>query len=152
MTDKVKRAFPYVYFVVLFMLFIMFVYFHAFHDNPPLDVYGNMRVTPNEVYAGDEITIEAVFCKYTEVSSDPLTTYWQRTTDGLIRDVTERQTSISGTGCNTSKILLTVPLDLEPGEWQRVNRGTYQVNIFAERTVEWRSEPFTVLEKPVPLP
>lgn len=142
----IKKVFPYLYFASILLAILTFTYFHAFHDNPPIEVMGDMEVDPVTVRAGDIVSMSVYYCKYTDVPANPLTTFWKREDDGLQWDITERATSISGSGCDMSTIAIKIPDDLPPGLWRRVNRATYQVNVFAARTVQWQSKPIMVVE------
>jgi len=139
-------AFGLLLFVILG--FLIGGYFYFFHENPPIEIYNEpLPISPAVVRPGETVLMASDYCKWTDAPAS-LSLYWQRKSDGLIWGLQQSVSNIAGKGdCFKVSIPLTIPPNLPPGEWRRVNIGTYHVNPLVARSVEWHSDYVTVTGK-----
>lgn len=136
------------YLSLLISLIVLGVFFYLFalDANPPIEILSAPYISPSEANPGNNVTMTVSYCKYTDTDSS-FSAFWRRENDGLVWELTQRTINVSVADCGTLILPLVIPEDIPPGRWQRVNIATYRVNPIASRTVEWRSDYITVLEK-----
>lgn len=117
-----------------------FIYWELFDARPAIVIHVQpFDVMPDEAQPGDEVVMIADFTKKVDTSAE-LTRYWQRKSDGRLHQIETVDMNIAA-GRQTLQIPLTIPLDIENGEWKRVNRAEYYVNpVRRAETYEWESE------------
>jgi hypothetical protein len=127
-----------------FIIFLLF-FFLVVHANPPVRIF-SVVIEPEIAYPGDSVTMRISYCKYTDVDSS-FSTFWRRRDDGLVWGMKHQPSNIGLKGCRLVATSLILPNDIPPGEWQRVNIGTYKVNPLASRTAGWESNYIEVRER-----
>lgn len=92
---------------------------------------------------GEAITVEIHYCKDERISS----TMFAYFVDGIIFEMPARETNgVLPIGCGTGRYQIIVPETLPIGEYQLYGSNVYNVNFLRQRTVEWHTQKFTVVE------
>lgn len=92
---------------------------------------------------GDPITVEIKYCKSQRLPS----TMFAYFVDGIIFEIPARETNGSlPVGCGTGRYQIFVPETLPVGEYTLHGSNVYNVNFLRQRTVEWQTQKFTVVE------
>ena len=130
--------------VVSFVLTIGAFYFYVLHIPTPIVVYGDQKITPNPVTTNGVITVVGEFEKFTDA---PGVIYARYICNGQIYPAEEVISTRGKTDAITQssfrvRIPSTIPADVS---CVRDVRADYKVNLLAERTAFWQSQPFSVV-------
>ena len=100
-------------------------------------------VEKQEYKRGEAITIEIKYCKK-EILSSTMFAYF---VDGIIFEMPSYETNgVLPVGCGTGRYQIVIPETLPAGEYQLRGSNVYNVNFLRQRTVEWYTQKFTVVE------
>lgn len=131
--------------LVVALLLIGALGMYAFYHNPPV-TYSNLPF-PTELatyHTGEEIYLYVDYCKNTTAPFSVSVAF----VDGFLYSVPERTMAGGPVGCKQILTnIATLPDALPPGEYYLLGKNEYDINFFITRTVEWRSQPFTVIEQ-----
>lgn len=119
------------------------LYFGLLYQNPPIEFLNTpFAVEPDIVRPGDALVLNVDACRYTRV---PVVVHrvWQN--ELLFSQPPETQGG-AAFGCSSYRVLVRVPEELPPGEYQINYRFEYDVSPLSfPRIVEATTERFTVV-------
>ena len=132
--------------VIAFFFLVLFAYLLFIHDNPPLTVNSPPTLDKESYHAGDTMKITADLCRNTTAGATLYPTFINLSTHQLF-DVIPVFFNRLPEGCSVSTIEAVIPHYLPPGIYIRQVRAKYHVNFLTDRTVEFVTEEFEILER-----
>lgn len=128
--------------VILLLIVVGATYLRHFEDNPPVE-FGEVKILKAIAIPGGEVVFDVSFCKFTDAAADRRRSW----VNGTVLLTANLNPPDNEPGCYTFENHVRVPIELIPGEdYFLYQTFTYQVNPLAERSVQQKIGPFTILE------
>lgn len=122
--------------VMLYVIYLIVWPIEAIHVNVE-----PARILTPIVKAGDTVTFELDYCRYTDVPST-----LSRSIRGKSVYHYEPFTTVGKPGCRILDISVVLPEDIKPGSYYILTINETQVNQLHKITTPFETEPFTVVE------
>lgn len=128
-------------------LLLMIIYFGILDTPHPIKYFNEpFPVMTPETTPGGHVTIEADYCRYTNVPVTVYRNFISTTSDSNV-PIGGQELGGAPKGCATAELQISVPLDVLVGEEYYVHyRFVYHVNPIGTRVVEARTGTFRIVE------